>query len=157
MQNPSVRRTIDALILNARPESKKLARLLAEFSDHFHDNPELVPYLIRQCHQQVSSDGWICFDLAFANALVHLQTPGGPGFKLPAQLKSLYVRSIIRCCPELNGCFEVRVSKADEILATKIETKKFCGEYGRRIIWPDEPTLPAVTQPNQGEMFEVSE
>jgi hypothetical protein len=153
MQNPSVRRTIDSLILNSHPTDPKLARLLENFSDHFHANPDLVAYLIGQLCQQVEAEGWCSFDLAYANALVHLHPKAtGRGYTLPHQIKSLYVRSILRVCPALNGDFEIRACKADKIFGTTIAAKAVHGEHGRRLIWPDDIDYAVPASP-QAELF----
>jgi hypothetical protein len=146
----SIRLAVDALILHGQPSTPKEAKLLVDFSEHFHTNQELMPYLIRQSRQQVHSEGWASFDLAFANAMVHLQTPGGRMYKLPAQFKSLYVRSLIRCCPELNSFFELRLSIADRIFKTTI--------YKGWLVWPDDTVcFSSHDTQAQRELFTVSE
>lgn len=156
--------TIGILIRFAR--STKQDRALREFNEHYHRNPELVPFLVRHARKQIRKFGWVCFDLAWAAALMELHTPGGPEFKLCARLKAWYVRAII-CSHQrlLNGRFELRMAAPDEAFGLSICETKSPDDYGRRLQWEDgsplsklhpalraKPVRPVSTQP-QGELF----
>jgi hypothetical protein len=152
MLNPrkkSARHIIDALIRSARPTDNNLKRRLREFDEHYHNNPLVEPYLTKHCRHQAKMKGWICFDAAWADCLRNLKTPGGKDHKLPAQLKSLYVRAIIAAHPELDSFFEVHFCNADRILGSKIAAKKLPGEYGRRVVWPDDKKPSVGTRQGQ--------
>jgi hypothetical protein len=136
---PSNATTIDTLIRFAK--STKHDKALREFSEHYHSNPELVPFLVRHARKQIRKFGWVCFDLAWAAALMELPTPGGPDFKLRARLKSWYVRGIICCHPTLNGRFELHTAAPDEPFGLSICETKSPEDYGRRLQWADGSPL----------------
>jgi hypothetical protein len=158
-------RNIDQLISNARPGTKKLERVLLEFADHYHNNPVLLPYLVRQLRQQVRKQGWACFDLAWASALVKLRTPGGAEYKLRHALKSWYGRGILYCHPKLNGWLEVCKAAPNDAFGMAVAKTKLPGDYARRLEWADGTPLtepqpafgrkPQSVRP-QGELFEVA-
>lgn len=155
--------TIDALIRLAK--STKHDKALREFSEHYHNNPELVPFLVRHARKQIRKFGWVCFDLAWAAALMELPTPGGPDFKLCARLKAWYVRGIICQHPRLlNGRFELRKAAPDEAFGMSICDTKSPDDYGRRLQWADgsplsklhpalRAGLPVQSAQAQGELF----
>lgn len=159
-------RTTDDIIHMARPTTAKEASVLREFSEHYHANPELVPFLVRHARKQVRKFGWVCFDAAWAAALMELRTPGGPEFKLTAKLKAWYVRAILYCNSNLNGCLEIRCAAPDSVFGTAV-AQKLPGDYARRLEWCDGRPLteaPAMAikksvqsvRPTQSELFEVT-
>ena len=155
--------TIENLIRFAT--STKHDRALREFSEHYRCNPELVPFLVRHAKKQIRKFGWVCFDLAWAAALMELPIPGGPDFKLCARLKAWYVRAILYSHPRLNGRFELRKAAPDEAFGMSICETKSPDDYGRRLQWADgsplsklHPALRAGVKPvrsvqAQGELF----
>jgi len=158
-------RNINDLIRLATPETPQQERVLREFSEHYHNNPDLVPFLVRHARKQVRKFGWVCFDAAWCAALMELRTPGGPEFKLSAKLKAWYVRGILYCHPDLHGCLEVRTAAPDSVFGMAA-AKKLPNDYARRLTWIDGRPLteaPAPLKkcvqsirPAQAELFEVA-
>lgn len=157
-------RTVDDLIRLAKPT--KHDKALREFSQHYHGNPDLMPFLVRHARKQIRKFGGVCFDLAWAAALMELPTPGGPDYKLCARLKAWYVRAMIYAHPELNGCFGLRKAAPDEAFGMSICETKSPNDYGRRLQWADgspltespEPMKKTVqpVRPTQAGLFEVA-
>jgi hypothetical protein len=160
-------RSANDLIRIAQTTTAEQRRTLREFYEHYHDNPELLPFLRARALEQIRQFGWVCFDAAWSAALMELQTPGGPKFKLPAQLKAWYVRALLYCHPDLNGWLEVRYSEPDRVFGMAI-AEKLSEDYAARVEWCDGRALeaPAIAalkpitiklEPAQGELFEVAE
>lgn len=153
-------RSVDDLIRIGNPTTKEEARVLRGFSEHYHTNPALLPFLVRHARKQVRRFGWVCFDAAWAAALMELRTPGGPDFKLPAKLKSWYVRGILYCHPDLNGCLGIHTAAPDSVFGMAV-AKKQPGDYFPRLQWADgrpitaPPILKPVSVPvsAQGKLF----
>jgi hypothetical protein len=159
-------RTTDDLIRMATPTTAKEVSVLREFSEHCHANPELFPFLERHARAQIRKFGWVCFDAAWAGALMELRIPGGPEFKLTAKLKAWYVRAILYSNSDLNGWLEIRRAAPDSVFGMAV-AKKLPGDYAGRLEWRDgRPLTDAPTQvvkkaarsvrPAQAELFEVA-
>ncbi|HEY6444960.1 MAG TPA: hypothetical protein VIY53_00755, partial [Acidobacteriaceae bacterium] len=117
-------------------------RVLREFAEHYHTNPKLVPFLVNNIQEQVHKYDWVCFDAAWSTALMELRTPGGPKFKLSAQLKAWYVRGILYCKPDLNGRLEVRTRAAsNSVFGMAVAEEKLPGDYAQRLEWADGSPL----------------
>ncbi len=134
--------TIDLLIRHAKPTTPQEERTLREFSTHHHDNPELAPFLLRHARKQIRKFGWVCFDAAWAAALMELPVRSGSEFKLCARLKAWYVRGLICCNPtRLNGCLEVRSAAPDSVFGIAVASVKLPDDYARRLQWADGSPL----------------
>jgi hypothetical protein len=149
-------RSINNLILLASTQTPKEARVLREFSEHFHTNPKLPSFLLSHAREQVRRFGWVCFDAAWAAALMELRTTGGPEFKLPAKLKAWYARGILFCHHELlNGRLEVHHAAPNSVFGMAVANKKLPGDYAWRLQWADGSPLsephPAVRSAHKPE------
>jgi hypothetical protein len=140
--NSTQNRSIDDLIRFAESQTPEQERVLREFAEHYHTNPKLVPFLVGNIREQVRKYDWVCFDVAWGIALLELRTPGGPQFKLSAQLKAWYVRGILYCNPDLNGCLEVRTRAAsNNVFGMAVSEEKLPGDYAQRLEWADGSPL----------------
>jgi hypothetical protein len=157
-------RSIDDLIRFAEPQTQEEDRVLREFAEHHHTNPKLMPFLVSNIRRQVRKYDWVCFDLAWATAYMELRTPGGPEFKLSAQLKAWYVRGILYCNTDLNGCLEVRTrATCNSVFGMAVANQKLDGDYAQRLVWDDgssltepHPALRSTTLPPRKPVQSVS-
>lgn len=160
----SQNRSIEDLIRVAEPQTLQQQRVLREFAEHYNNNPKLVPFLVNNIREQVHEFNWVCFDVAWGIALLKLRTPGGPEFKLSAQLKAWYVRGILYCNPDLNGCLEVRTRAAsNSVFGMAVSEEKLPDDYAQRLEWADgspltepHPALRGTTLPPRKPVQSVS-
>jgi hypothetical protein len=129
-----------------------VAELVARSKDHrelrafhrFHaDNPEVLDFLVEEIRLRLEK-GFTAYSnrglWEYARWKLEMQRGPGETFLMNDHAGILYARAIVILHPnEFNGRCEFRVSKADEILGTRIEpvSDKHPKRYARRLQWAD--------------------
>jgi hypothetical protein len=152
--------TIEQLIQRANPTTPDDLSTFREFVQHFHQNPELPPFLLRQFKRMRRKFGRVVFDWAWNAAQLELDTLTPQRSKatladigevsrddedadqevslvLPAALKSFYCRALLVTHPEFNGLLKVKYTAADRVFGLMLPPRKQPGDHGRRLLWED--------------------
>jgi hypothetical protein len=152
--------TIEQLILRANPTTPEDESTFHVFVQHFRNNPELPPFLLRQFKRMRRKFGRVVFDWAWNAAQLELDTltpqrsmatladigevdrgdedaDQEVSLVLPAALKSFYCRAMLVCHPEFNGLLKVKYTAADRVFGLMLPPRKQRGDHGRRLLWED--------------------
>ena len=156
--------TVEQLILRANPTTPEDESVFRDFVQHFRNNPELPPFLLRQFKRMRRKFGRVVFDWAWNAAQLELDTltpqrssatladigeverddedaDQEVSLVLPAALKSFYCRAILVCHPEFDGLLKKKYTAADRVFGLKLASRKERGDHGRRLLWEDGTPL----------------
>lgn len=154
-------RTAYDIIRMAQPTTTKLKRILREFSQLVHDEPEVLPQLAGRLHSRLDM-GNRCASTREAFEGVRLDMH----VHMANDLLPLMARILLCFDPDLNGKVRLKPLLLDEVLGMRVSDRKLPGDYARRLEWCDgrplteQPPLrkkqPQSVTPIQGNLFEVA-